>query len=329
MPSGASPRPPRPADRTMTPVSRRAAVIGKPIAHSLSPILHRAAYGGLGLAHWRYERLEVESSELARLLAELSAPAVKAPVWAGVSVTMPHKQAIVAMLDVVDPLAMTVGAVNTVVAQRDHAGPALLAGFNTDVAGVVGALRDAGEERPGPPITGDATAVVLGSGATACSALAALAELGVERIVVAARSHGGPGRALSAAHRMGLDIETLFWRPGGEDSDIEVARAMAGADVVVSTLPARTADPLARALKRVGGLRAGGARLLDVVYSPWPTALAGQWRALSGRTVPGWLMLLHQAVPQVRLMTGREPDLDLMRSALEAELAGTGGLGPG
>ncbi len=305
---------------------RRAAVIGMPVNHSLSPVLHRAAYTGLGLSDWSYEHRETEPEALPGLLDELAAPAETGPIWAGLSVTMPHKQALLTHLDVIDPLAEAVGAVNTVVAQRSGAGEALLAGFNTDVAGIVGALR----ETAGQTITGAAhslprvgRAVVLGSGATACSALAALGELGAGHITVAARRHAGPGRALSAAHRMGLGVEALTWKPTDPASHTEVARRLAVADVVVSTLPAGAADPLAgpldEILDRSGGTRPG-ALMLDVVYAPWPTQIAEVWARGGGAVAPGWLMLLHQAVPQVQLMTGKQPDIEPMRTALLSAL---------
>lgn len=308
-------------------IRHRAAVIGSPVSHSLSPVLHRAAYAGLGLDDWSYERLETAPPQLLGLLADLAAPAQGGPAWAGLSVTMPHKQTLLAHLDVIDPLAEAVGAVNTVVAQRSGAGAALLAGFNTDVAGIVGALREA-SRRPVPGSQGDhlrvEQAVVLGSGATACSALAALGELKAGRITVVARRHAGPGRALSAAHRMGLDVETLTWKPTDPASNIEAAQLLATADVVISTLPAHAADPLVdplrRALEQAGGTRPG-AVMLDVVYAPWPTAVAGAWAHAGGALAPGWLMLLHQAVPQVQLMTGHQPDIECMRAALRSALA--------
>ena len=296
----------------------RAAVIGSPVAHSLSPVLHRAAYADLGLEGWEYVLRDVAPDALTGVLAELAAPCGPGPVWAGLSVTMPHKQAMLPALDVVDPLAAAVGAANTVVAQRCGTGPALLAGFNTDVAGVVGALRETG----GGTLREVGTALILGSGATACSALAALAELGAARLIVAARNHAGPRRAAAAARRMGLEIETPAWRPDDPRSNRRVAEAMAGAQVVVSTVTAGAADVLAPALADVlGGARLdAGALLLDVVYDPWPTALAAAWRAGGGAVAPGWLMLLHQAAPQVGLMTGRRPRLAPMRAALAAAL---------
>ena len=299
----------------------RAAVIGWPVAHSLSPVLHRAAYRGLGLEDWTYGTMPVEPSQLEGILTEVSSPAEREAVWAGLSVTMPHKRALLPMLDVVDPLAAVVGVVNTVVAQRSGTGPALLTGFNTDVAGIVGALRETAvpPARPGQAPPSGRSAVVLGSGATACSALAALTELGATDIVVAARRHAGSGRAAAAAHRMGLSVTALPWRPGDAASDDSVADLLAHADLVVSTLPAGAADalaaPLAAALERRGRAQAV---MLDVVYAPWPTPLASTWTAAGGRAAPGWLMLLHQAVPQVSLMTGQTPPTGPMREALEA-----------
>lgn len=299
-------------------------VIGKPVAHSLSPVLHRAAYADLGLDDWAYEAREVAPEDLRALLEEVAAPAAEGPVPVGLSVTMPHKQLMMPMLDVIDPLAVTVGAANTVVAQRAGRGRALLAGFNTDVAGIVGALRETA-----PALVGrdrGLSALVLGSGATACSSLAALTELGATRIAVAARRHAGPGRALTAAHRMGLEVEALTWRPGEPESDALVAALAAEAQLIVSTLPAGAADGVAAALGDELACRGGaaggtdGSVLLDVVYAPWPSRLASVWREAGGAIAPGWLMLLHQAVPQVRLMTGMEPRVEPMRAALLAEL---------
>lgn len=297
------------ADRT----GHRAAVIGSPVAHSLSPVLHRAAYADLGLSTWSYTARLLAPDQLADLLAQVAAPVRGGPVWEGLSVTMPHKQAVTGLLDAVDPLARAVGAVNTVVAQRHGGGRALLTGVNTDVAGIVGALREVLAHQgtaPGP------RAVVLGSGATASSALAALTELGATSVLVAARRHAGPGRAAAAAHRMGLGIRTLTWSPGDPASDAAVAHELAAADLVVSTLPAHAADTLGAPLARALGGRPRPGALLDVVYAPWPTALAATWEAGGGVVAPGWLMLLHQAAPQVQLMTGRTPRLGPMRAAL-------------
>lgn len=274
--------------------ARRAAVLGHPIAHSLSPVLHRAAYRALGLTDWRYGAADVTTDQLAAFLDRLDAG------WAGLSLTMPLKHAVLPLLDHVDPLAQTVGAVNTVLVQPGRSGRALV-GANTDVPGIVAALREGLAAAP-------ATAAVLGGGATAASTLAALTELGITSAAVYVRSAGRSGALVRAAHRMGV---TPSLRPFGR-----VADEIGGADVVVATLPAHAADDLAATLP---GVAAAGV-LLDVVYHPRPTALAAAWAAAGGVVVGGERMLLHQAAEQVRLMTGRTAPLDAMEQALAEAL---------
>jgi len=278
---------------------RRAAVLGHPIGHSLSPLLHRAAYAALGLDDWHYEAIDVTEEQLPPLVESLDA------AWAGLSVTMPLKQAIMPLLDHVEPLATVVGAVNTVLVQGGGRRPTLV-GANTDVYGIVAALREgmsaATPERP--------TAAVLGAGATASSTLAALAELGCPHPTVYARSLGRTGGLARAAHRMG--VEPTF-RPL-----TEAVAGMHDADLVVSTLPPGGADLLAAQLSGAG--RPVSGVLLDVAYSPRRSPLGTAWVRAGGVTVDGERMLLHQAVEQVRLMTGRPGPVAAMESALESAL---------
>lgn len=306
----------------MTGAARRAAVLGHPIAHSLSPVLHRAAYRALGLDGWSYDAVDVTEEQLPAFVGELDG------TWAGLSLTMPLKQTVLPLLDHVEPLAAVVGAVNTVLVQAGGSGRPVLTGANTDVHGIVAALSEglaaAGSEGPvaaggpdGSEPTGERparTAVVLGAGATAASALAALAELGCATPVVLARSLGRTGALARAAHRMG--VEPVFRSLAG------ALAATAGADLVVSTLPPRAADDLAAALAEAGAPAAPrpGAVLLDVAYDPRPTALHTAWVGAGGVAVPGERMLLHQAVEQVRLMTGRPGPLAAMDAALGAAL---------
>jgi shikimate dehydrogenase len=284
-------------------VARRAAVLGSPVAHSLSPTLHRAAYAQLGLTDWAYGLQDVTAEQLPAALAGLDES------WAGLSLTMPLKVAAAGAVDLTDPVVKVAGVVNTIVVQSGG----LLVGANTDVAGIAGALTDAGAR------AGSArSALVLGARATASSSVAALAGLGVREIVFAARSTGGPGSALPVAHRAGLQHSRIDIADAAS-----VAEAAARADVVVSTLPAGVADPVAAALRaRPVGEGLGAHRvLLDVVYGPEPTALAAAWHAAGGTVAEGWGMLLHQAVDQVRLMTGRHPDIAVMRAAVRDQLA--------
>ena len=292
---------------------RRAAVLGHPIAHSLSPALHRAAYLALGLTGWEYDAVDVTEEDLGLFVEGLDAS------WAGLSLTMPLKQAVLGLLDHVDPLAEVVGAVNTVLVQPVAGGRPGLVGANTDVHGIVAALREGLDARlaAGSPAIG--TAVVLGAGATAASTLAALAQLGCPTPQVFVRTMARAGATMRAAHRMGVEPRFLTFEPLDR-----VLTAMADADVVVSTLPPHGADELADRLAAgsVGGTGStagdgsGSGVLLDCAYDPRPTALGAAWQAGGGVLVSGERMLLHQAGEQVRLMTGRPAPLGAMERAL-------------
>lgn len=278
---------------------RRAAVLGHPIAHSLSPALHRAAYRALGLEGWTYDAIDTTVEDLPGLLGSLDAS------WAGLSVTMPLKVAVQRYLAHVEPLAEAVGVVNTVLVQP---GPRIgLVGANTDVHGIVAALREAAVG----PLAGR-RAVVLGGGATAASAIAALGELGAVDPVVVVRSPARAGATVRAAHRMG--VSPRF------EASADLAASVPGwrdADVVVSTLPPGAADGAAAVLRATAGGRLSGT-LLDCAYDPRPTPLAAAWAASGGAVAPGERMLLHQAAEQVRLMTGRPAPLAAMDAALTA-----------
>lgn len=280
---------------------QRCAVLGSPISHSLSPLLHRAAYEALDLDDWRYDAFDIGQPELSRFIAGLTTQ------WRGLSLTMPLKQTVIPMLDEISPIAEQLQSVNTVIVSwPSPGGPPHLAGGNTDVAGIENALRG--------PLTGtDGSGLrgcVLGAGATAASGLAGLARLGVREVALVARrpddARSGLGH-LGAS--LGLDISFSPWS--------EAARLLAAADVVVSSVPAgatdEIADELASAAERSTGI------LLDVVYDPWPTKLARAALAQGGRVISGIEMLLHQAVAQVEAMTGCDvAPLDQMRAALAA-----------
>jgi shikimate dehydrogenase len=270
--------------------TKRAAVLGHPIAHSLSPALHNAAYKALGLP-WHYEAVDVESGGLAAFVDGLG------PEWAGLSLTMPLKVEAVPLMDFMEPMAKIVGAINTVLIQR-FADQRHLVGANTDVHGIVAALREAAVE-------GAHTGLVIGGGATATSALAALGQLGVTTPVVAVRDRSRAGALLRAATKMGVAVRFV---------DIADAAELAGgADVVVSTIPADAGGALGAKVTAASGT------LLDVVYEPRVTPLAEAWSAAGGTRVGGERMLLHQACEQVRLMTGREAPIEEMNDALHAE----------
>lgn len=248
----------------------RAAVLGHPISHSKSPALHRAAYARLGVA-MDYSAIDVTEDALPAFMARVREDVRRGEGWRGLSVTMPLKSGMVREVDEVRGVARDLGVVNTVAFERpagDSTGPVRLVGYNTDVAGIVNALRHAGAASA-------PTAVVLGGGGTAAAAI------------------GLPIRVLPLAG---------------------AAAAVAGADVVISTLPPRAADPIAEELAQLFAQRSAASSpettavrpgvLLDVAYDPWPSRIASAWQEAGGIVVPGLEMLIYQAVEQVRHFTG-------------------------
>jgi len=262
-------------------------VVGSPIAHSLSPVLHRAAYAELGLA-WRYEAVELHEHQLADYLAGHPAR--------GVSVTMPLKQVALALAAEADPVAVTVGAANTLT-RADGGWRA----DNTDVPGAVTALSWHGVT----DLTG-ASVVLVGAGGTARGMLAALDQLGVDRVRVLARRPDAAEAALApVADALGirLTVEPLatgaFGRP----------------DLLLATAPAGALDEFAESA-------AGAATVFEVLYHPWPTALVAAAQQAGARIVGGLDLLVGQAARQVELMTGCAfAPVEAMRSAGAAALA--------
>lgn len=270
----------------MTAEVRRAAVLGSPIAHSLSPVLHRAAYAALRLPGWRYDAFDVAQAGLAGFLDRLD------DSWAGLSLTMPLKAAVLPLVDEVSPQAAAVGAANTVLL-----GPAGRRADNTDVPGMVAALREAGVSR----VT---RAAVLGGGATARAAVAALAAV-AGSVTVYVRSPGRADALHATADASGVPVLVAGWD--------EVARGLL-ADLVVSTAPAGATDALTAHVPDLP------ATLFEVVYDPWPTRLVERWSAAGGAVVTGLDLLVHQAVLQVALMTGA--DVDVRRLVTRLRRAG-------
>jgi shikimate-5-dehydrogenase len=270
----------------------RAAVLGAPIAHSLSPVLHRAAYRALGLTEWSYEAIECDETRLPAVLGECG------PGWAGLSLTMPLKRAVLPLLDEIEPLAREVGAANTVVFSggRRH-------GYNTDVPGMIAALAEAGVTGTPDGAPWQATVLILGGGATACSALAAARGLGAARVTVAVRDPARAQDLLAAAARLGVAVTLTGFDTPRDDAP----------EVLISTVPAGAADLYA---KRIAQRDLAPKYLLDVVYHPWPTALAAAAHEAGIPVAGGLDLLLHQAARQVTLMTGKPALLDAMRQAL-------------
>jgi shikimate dehydrogenase len=280
-----------------------------PVGHSLSPVLHAAAHQALGLTWWRYDAIECDEAGLPALLDSCG------PDWAGLSLTMPLKRTVLPLLDRAEPLVTEVGAANTVIlaaAQR--------LGYNTDVPGMVSALAERGVgarptvpagagSRPTVPGAGDRGQVlILGGGATACAALAAVRDLGWQAATVAVRDPARAADLDTAASRLGIAITLRPFEP-------TVTRGMS---LIISTVPAGAADSFAQIFP---ALIPCPPAVFDVVYHPWPTRLAVAARQAGGIVIGGFDLLLHQAAVQVELMTGRPAPLDAMRQSGLAELA--------
>ncbi|WP_293168233.1 shikimate dehydrogenase [Microcella sp.] len=274
---------------------RRLAVLGSPVAHSLSPTLHTAAYQHLGL-DWVYERHEVREAELAGFVDGLDSS------WRGLSATMPLKEELLALADERDIASMLTGAANTLLLDDDGVRRVR----NTDVAGIERALRDAGV------VTAE-HAVIVGAGATARSVLVALEGLGLRSAVLAVREPARAQAMVTLGDRLGLELDVVRL------TDLD--QVVDECDVVAWTLPNGVGlhQPLPFDART-------SAVALDVTYHPWPGPLAAQWLEVGGRVASGRDMLLHQAVRQVRFFVSGQTEVPLddesgveaaMRAALD------------
>lgn len=280
-----------------------AAVIGSPIAHSLSPVLYRTAYSLVGL-DWGYRRFEVTAESLPEFLSGLD------PDCAGLSVTMPCKHALLSQADTVEGLAKAVGAANTLVIAGG-----LRAAFNTDVHGIVEAVRNT-YDIPLPELRAkhqrhEAQAVILGTGATAASALAAVTTLGFSRVTIVGRNFQGPRNVLMAAGRLKVDFDPLYWKHAST-----VLQTCQSADLIVSTVP----DSVSSTLASVVDPRSDQ-RILDVTYARGDTALAREFRRAGASVASPLAMLVHQGLAQLKLMSGKEAPFGPVYRAV-AEAAG-------
>ena len=267
---------------------RRAAVLGQPVGHSLSPVLHNAGYAALGL-NWTFTTMECDAATLPELVSGLGQE------WAGLAVTMPGKRAALTFADHRTERAKAVGAANTLIPLADGSWQADC----TDVAGVIGALTGAGSFTPTP----GASAVILGAGGTAAAALAALPELAISDVTLVVRDPARATEATGTAERVGLHLNLQRW------DSADLGKLAADAAVLISTVPPEAtkaeADQLAHAHC-----------VLDVIYHPWPTPLAEAVSRHNGHLATGLDMLLHQAFPQFEQITGRPAPRARMREAL-------------
>jgi shikimate dehydrogenase len=269
-------------------VERRFAVCGKPIGHSLSPVIHSAGFAAAGLLTWSYGTIECAESEFPAVVAGLG------PQWAGLSVTMPLKAVALAIASSATPSATAVGAANTLTRRPEGGWHA----DNTDIAGMVRVLREVGvPDRP--------SVTVLGGGGTARAALGAAAELGARTVTLVTRRPEARAELAPVAAALGLTTTGVEWAD---------APAAFAADVVISTVPKGAADHLAQP-----AAWQPGSALFDAIYDPWPTPLAASAAAGGVAVVSGLDLLLAQALGQFEQFTGVCPAPEsAMRAALEA-----------
>ncbi len=257
-------------------------MLGSPIAHSLSPAIHRAAYEVLSL-DWSFEAVDVTGTQLRGFIESLDSN------WRGVSLTMPLKRDILELLTHRDPLVDVVGAANTVLLSESE-----VRGFNTDVRGVIQSFADVG-------VSSLDHVHVLGAGATAASVLVAVAQLGATRVLVSARTPANAVVLVELGERLGVDVVVRAW--GIMD------RSMIVPDAVVSTVPGGSHD-----LQFTEPVRTG-AVLFDVAYDPWPSDLARSWSDVGGTVISGLDLLINQAVGQVRVFVSGDPGVPLENEA--------------
>lgn len=281
--------------------SRCAAVLGKPVGHSLSPVLHRAAYQALGLTGWRYEAIECDEAALAGVLAGAADEVV------GYSCTMPLKRRAVDLATERTAETIAIGSANTLLRT-----PTGWLADNTDWIGIRDALVDAG-------VAAVDEVVLIGAGGTAQAALAAL--LGADRVTVLLRDPSRATELVAASRRLNRPVAVHGLFDAAQQLSAEARDALGRAQLVVSTLPPHGADRLAGTARSLGG---PGQALLDAVYDPWPTRLAERFSAAGGLVVSGAAMLLFQAARQVELMTGSAAPVPAMRAAILAAAPGCG-----
>lgn len=264
-------------------MSKRYAVLGSPISHSKSPAIHLAAYRVLG-NDWEYGRAEVLRGGLRKFIDELDTP------WDGFSVTMPLKEDATRFADTLDASAQLTGATNTLA--KDEFGK--WNGFNTDVFGIVSALRQSNVEQA-------KCVAILGSGATAISAAVALSlHSPGAKLYIVARNHHTAKKLAKFAKEQGLAPKLTK----------NLAKATKRAQIAISALPAHALDDQAEALAAKKVWSPGGV-LFDVAYNPWPSKLATTWLAKQRPVISGIEMLIWQAVAQVRIFRTGDPYVEL------------------
>ena len=281
--------------------TRVVGVIGWPIAHSVSPAMHNAAFRALGL-DWCYVPFPVRPERLSQALA-----GVRGLGLGGINVTVPHKQALLALVDELTPEARAVGAVNTVVVKGET-----LTGHNTDVGGFLRALGDAGCDAKG------LSALVLGAGGAARAVVYALARVGAQVTLL--------NRTASRAHDLAREFAALGAGARLEAGPLDeqaLRRAAPRAHLIVNTTPLGMWPEVEASPWLEGVPFPADALLFDLVYNPRETRLMRQARTEGARAVDGLRMLVHQGAEAFELWTGVHPPIEVMYAACTAALGGS------
>ena len=257
-------------------MSRNLAVVGSPISQSKSPTIHRVAHRVLSL-DWNYSAVELLEGRLLQFIEGLDES------WLGLSVTMPLKLEANRLASELDEIALATGVTNTLL--RTNTG---WKGFNTDVFGIQSALAVAlTAEKP--------QVVILGSGATAVSAVFAVSRLNpTSKIALIGRNKYKSKSVQQLASKAGIEIQVRAFR--------SLSRFVSSADVVISTLPAGALDDYAAQVGRNWFFKPRGL-FFDVAYHPWPSEFAKAWSARSLPVMSGIEMLIFQAIAQLRVFT--------------------------
>lgn len=261
-----------------------AAVLGSPISHSLSPHLHNRAYRELGISG-RYEAVDVTEAKFVEFIEK-----ARDQDWSGFSLTMPHKERVLSVADRIDAIAQQIGSANLVLFDSKRE----ISVQSTDVIGFITLLSEL-------PLSKNSSVTIIGAGGTARAALFAL-DNRVAEITVISRSDYRTAALKKCVLQAKISI--VAWS--------ELSKFV-GADLIINTTPSESTPTL---LAAFGSRNHSNKYLLDAVYAPWPRETNVSWQSHHGHVIDGTELLICQAIPQIRLMTGQVFDELAMRSIL-------------
>jgi shikimate dehydrogenase len=275
------------------------AVIGYPLAHSITPSMYAPTFAAMGL-EVQCEKWVTATGELAACIERL-----REQETLGANVTVPHKEAVIPLLDELDQSARVIGAVNCIVRQESGA----LKGYNTDKYGFIRSLREAGFEPSGR------SAVVLGAGGAARAVAFGLNEAGITTLTIANRTRERAEAVASDLEATGELVAVVDWQGGA------LAAACRLADLLVNCTPMGTAHTdMERDCPLSVDHVSHGAFAYDLVYNPPLTPFLAMAAQAGANTVQGLEMLIYQGAESIRLWTGREPPIEVMRAAARQAL---------